>query len=242
MSFSRHSANVAAWVDRQDDRKVPRVVLDRGDVAGGGSANIPDLGSVSASKERRWMWMSWIFRRVWRGVKRTCRMTGAAGTLANSATPQVVVRKRTPDLRARESGLNGERRATQQVNTRHSLLASVAHRQLQARAFRPYVLGESTSPPASSSSDLSFSASSRSMPSLTGPGAPSPGPSPPGAEARGRADRLDHLDLLLAAGLRRRRCLTPPRQRRRRLRPRGPRRRPPWRKRRTAPRAFVLRS
>src|SRR5262249_51496856 len=54
------------------------------------SLNRPDLGSVSASKERRWMSIRCGTSRGFGRREKLLLVTGAAFTRANSATPQLV--------------------------------------------------------------------------------------------------------------------------------------------------------
>ena len=148
-------------------------------------------------------------------AEKLLRVTGAASTRANWATPQLVGTGQglRGDSRRRHKRRNGRvqpRRCRQAA--RRACRGSQPARCRQAPRRGGYF--SSTSPPASSSSPLSFSASSRSMPSLTAlRGVVDERLGLLEAEAGGRAHHLDHLDLLVAGGPsgRRRRCSTPPR-------------------------------
>jgi hypothetical protein len=72
--------------------------------------SIPAFGSVRDSKERRWISIRWGTSTGVESREKDLRMTGAAGTLANWATPQVV--EEQEPVRMGKPGENGERRAT----------------------------------------------------------------------------------------------------------------------------------
>src|SRR5215213_411397 len=73
------------------------------------SRSIPSFGSVRDAKERRWMSIRWgtslgVSRRA-----KDLRVTGAAGTLANWATPQVVEKQGESARERGQARANGAR-------------------------------------------------------------------------------------------------------------------------------------
>ena len=134
------------------------------------SRSSPLFGSVSASNERRWISIRCGTSRGCGRREKLLRVTGAAADLANWATPQMV-----EGGRIRREGFGQQKGSTARDARRYHSGHATSTASGEPRS--PEAGGVPTSarpiPPASSISALSFSASSRSMPSLIGFGASS---------------------------------------------------------------------
>src|SRR5215218_8545595 len=134
------------------------------------SRSSPLSGSVSAANERRWISIRCGTSRGCGRREKLLRVTGAAWDRANWATPQGGRKGR---IRAARFASKGKK--TRDARRYHKGISAGKRRRVRGalRRHAQSIYLSSTLPPASSISDLSLSASSRSMPSLTGFGASS---------------------------------------------------------------------